>query len=1092
MFCTIRGLETLGTAKVLEATGTQWQVQYFDGPSRDGLKSCNVHRDRVHRQLLGANTRIHYHDPATGNWLLGRVQQDVDEHVEVRFANKTDVVLPHSDVYVRWKSPICDPVEYLSRGITETPRYAEARRGFLSNYIAQRGAAGGISALLSSAIELNPHQLDVVRRVLSDASQRYLLADEVGLGKTIEAAVIVRQAVLDDPVGHSVVILVPPSLVSQWRLELLSRFGLGPYLDISVHIFPHEKSSALEEALDGASMLVVDEAHHLAAPKNARDSGLYDLVNRASTKVQRLLLLSATPVLRNETGFLRMLHLLDPLAYDLKDTAGFKQKILHRQSLAEAVATLDPENALQIEPILDHLIETLPGDERLSTLISALRAKLVGIPDPEDEALVQAVNALRAHLSETYRLNRRILRNRRRNVHWLTPNRAGVVAHYYSSAASQRIDGALENWRIECAASLKGKDGDHASDVQEFYWHALNKMFTGVRSLEEICIKRAAANRLRASSPTTTDETAALVALGSAAREHRSILIAKVDQLCQLLEAAERDSTKLVVFCSALEDGDDIFELVERSGWRGKTVRHELSDDEFESAPSWTKFHSDSRIVAIICDNRAEEGLNLQGGRKAIVHFDLPLDPNRIEQRIGRLDRYGTGTPVRSIVLLDKDSALQKCWLELLENGLDVFGRSISSLQYLVEEQIHALRKQLVLEGVEAMSSLANALGGNRGLVERELRLINQQDALDALAPQSETDLDAVADVDDDWQGIRLATETWVSKTLMFDHVLVPGATSKQSVDPPFRFKYLKPEVGQTSTLLPLSGFLGDFLGALDYEAKGSSSRQPLSYAHSYHRKTAIKYGVRPLRYGSEFVEAIKSFSDIDDRGRSFAIWRQVRNGFPEEAQQMYFCFDFFVEVDLAVVRDILTTARTENIDVAMRAVSRRADSFFAPFVQRIWIDENGLEPQAEFRNEYLDRPYDQNGSDTNLRTARLLNLVQGLTEIFGNWSFRCMRSSEVAKKVLAERPILKNTVEVARRRFTSDVETRRAQLATRIQQLRGKEQREEQARSILETQIDAALIAGIAQPSIQVDLAGMVLLATESYANVEKALEVR
>src|SRR5207244_1150695 len=176
----------------------------------------------------------------------------------------------------------------------------------------QRAASGGISALISSVIELEAHQIRVVRRVLNDLSQRHLLADEVGLGKTIEAGVIIRQAVLDDPKAHRIVVIAPASLTHQWRTELAARFGLGDFIDDSVLVLSLEETEELETSLAAATMLVVDEAHHLASVSDASAMHAYAIVARHSRSIDRLLLLSATPALRNETGFLRMLHLLDP------------------------------------------------------------------------------------------------------------------------------------------------------------------------------------------------------------------------------------------------------------------------------------------------------------------------------------------------------------------------------------------------------------------------------------------------------------------------------------------------------------------------------------------------------------------------------------------------------------------------------------------------------------------------------------------------------------------------------------------------------------------------------------------------------------
>ena len=82
--------------------------------------------------------------------------------------------------------------------------------------------------VISSVIDLYNHQIEVVRRVLEDPKQRYLLADEVGLGKTIEAGIIIRQYLLDHPEGH-VVVITPPLLRRQWMSELRQKFLIDDF-----------------------------------------------------------------------------------------------------------------------------------------------------------------------------------------------------------------------------------------------------------------------------------------------------------------------------------------------------------------------------------------------------------------------------------------------------------------------------------------------------------------------------------------------------------------------------------------------------------------------------------------------------------------------------------------------------------------------------------------------------------------------------------------------------------------------------------------------------------------------------------------------
>ena len=94
--------------------------------------------------------------------------------------------------------------------------------------LALRSAAQGLTSLISAGIDFVPHQIAAVRRVLTDPIQRYLLADEVGLGKTIEAGLIIRQHLIDNPKTR-VLVCAPAHLCHQWRREMLDKLRLDQF-----------------------------------------------------------------------------------------------------------------------------------------------------------------------------------------------------------------------------------------------------------------------------------------------------------------------------------------------------------------------------------------------------------------------------------------------------------------------------------------------------------------------------------------------------------------------------------------------------------------------------------------------------------------------------------------------------------------------------------------------------------------------------------------------------------------------------------------------------------------------------------------------
>lgn len=1086
MFCILKGSESLGHGKVIDQTGTNCVVEFFYSPVDAKRDVRTVPVTQIKPRNLGANTRIYYRDEVVGAWLVGRVLQDDGDGVAVRFTDKNDVFLPYENLFVRCKRPIEDPTDYLANIITETPQYAEARSQFLASYIRQRGAAWGISALFSSVIELEAHQISVVRRILNDPSQRYLLADEVGLGKTIEAGVVIRQAVLDDPRHHRVVVLVPSVLVHQWRDELIRRFGLGDFLDDSVVVISQEESlSEIDSQLVRATMLVIDEAHHIAADGRGRSSLLYDCVRTRSQSIDRLLLLSATPVLRNEVGFLRMLHLLDPIMYALDDEAAFRDKIRHRQILAESVAMLDPQNALFLGGVVDELQIKLPEDERLRDLIFKLRSLLEGIPDEDHPGLVESIRLLRAHLSETYRLNRRILRNRRKRVKFVTPNRCGGERFIVRESNLAHVESLIEAWRISASSGTIPNHADQAAgDRVQFYWNLLAALLANPGHIRDLCTKRLA-DSIRAPSGSIDGECELLKELVSVVDQH-GWMASRLDQITTLIPQLLTGRTKIVVFCSVEAVAEAVYERL-LSRLNGAVVRHSVpNDDDDGSTLAWLRFNTDEAVRVIVCDQRAEEGINLQGGSKLVVHFDLPIEPNRIEQRMGRVDRYGAGDSVKSVVLVDEGSKYQQYWYVVLDSALGVFDRSISSLQYLVESELKSLSELVFAEGIDALIAMSVRLGGTKGTVSQELQLIDQQDALDELMPLADDDLGDVFDVDAEWKSMRRSAVYWANDTLLFNLIPETSRAESSSTDPAFRFGYQVPGQGGQATLIALSGFLDDFMGALDYEHPRSSSRQPLSYAHCARRQDGVKNGYRLVRYGDEFVEALKSFSDMDDRGRSFVIWRQLRQDYSEPEPKFYFRFDFLIETALNEAVSALSNMHMLT-DTARAAIARRGDGLFSPFVERVWVDEDGDEPTSDLVERFLDLPYDKRGAipryiDTNLKSLRFRSLIEAAPDAFSNWSERCNRMRDKAKATLLARSHLAESKKNALARAKVEDEMRQAQLATRIRTLTGPEAEAERRLLQVERDINDGLYLGILAPSIRVDVAGVVMISSAPF----------
>ena len=221
-----------------------WFYEYFDTPAQapEDRTRISVPRIGLRRFALKAETRVFW--ISSEKWRSGRVIETTAHGDTYIRAREWEGYVAEEDLFVRWHLPLVDPVGFAAGGLLESPLLADLRRPFLRAILRQRSAARGMKGALSSAIELHDHQLEAAWRVLQDPVQRYLLADEVGLGKTIEAGIILRQLLLDDP-RLSVQFILPPFLIGQWQHELATKFFLKDFTQADIRFARNDEPNYL-------------------------------------------------------------------------------------------------------------------------------------------------------------------------------------------------------------------------------------------------------------------------------------------------------------------------------------------------------------------------------------------------------------------------------------------------------------------------------------------------------------------------------------------------------------------------------------------------------------------------------------------------------------------------------------------------------------------------------------------------------------------------------------------------------------------------------------------------------------------------------
>ncbi|HET6604241.1 MAG TPA: RNA polymerase-associated protein RapA [Xanthomonadaceae bacterium] len=511
--------------------------------------------------------------------------------------------------------PVSQADQRLASGrVDPNARFEFRRRCLRRRAEARADPAWGI---LGARVDLVPHQLQIASIARRRRPPRLLLADEVGLGKTIEACMILAQALASGR-ARRVLVLVPQSLQHQWLVELKRRFNL----DFS--IYDEERCEAIEsggagnpfedaqtlivetgwlagdarrreQALAaGWDLLVVDEAHHLSwSPESA--SPEYALVELLSERTPGLILLTATPEQLGLDGHFARLRLLDPARYT--DREAFRAESARYLRLSAMVETLredgDPDAAQVAE------LAAIFGAES-----DGLPALLGAIAAGEADARGRLIDAL----VDRHGTGRVMLRNRR---------------------------------------AVVGGFPDRVAHLRVLAWpEAGDPMLAG---------------RLRA-------EFLADVAPGHVEPEHDYPDDPRMAWLSQLL--ARLAPAKCLLICRSRAKVQALEEALRLSGGIPVARFHEdMSLLQRDRNAAYFAEVDGARLL--ICSEIGAEGRNFQFAQHLIL-WDLPLDPDQLEQRIGRLDRIGQRGDVH-IHAAALPGTAQELLLRWYDEGLDAF-----------------------------------------------------------------------------------------------------------------------------------------------------------------------------------------------------------------------------------------------------------------------------------------------------------------------------------------------------------------------------------------------------------------------------------
>lgn len=597
-----------------------------------------------------------------------------------------------------------------------------------------------------SGVNIEAYQLEPLRRALTTPRANLLLADDVGLGKTIEAGLVVQELLLRHR-ARTVVIVCPPSLALKWQDEMRDKFGLEftivnsellaqvrrthglhanpfqlfPRVIVSMAWLPQSRAQRLLRDVYGMAaspksgkrfafdVLIVDEAHHAApsSPPAVAGGRAYAIDTQRTVAVRHLadrcehrLFLSATPHNGHPESFTALMEMIDPRRFSrgaLLDAKALQDVTVRRlkRDLTGKGFKNRSVHSLGFDPA--------PDEQAMFDLLDGIVVKSAKLNGTKPSGDIVTMLLKKRFLSSPYAFGQ-------------------TLSHYLTSRAGHGISDEQYDDIL----------GDGQSDEEEGLW------------------EQDEAERLRdskLSDPLSAAVPGELEKLRDWGLSFESRADTKADALIHFLDAVCRPDgrhwthERVVVFTEYAHTVDWLTRVLTQRGYadvlaviQGSTP---AEDREFIRS-QFTEDPSKEPVRVLLATDAAGEGIDLQNYCSRLVNFDIPFNPSRLEQRIGRIDRYGqTQEPQVFHFIPDTKAstfAADADFMGRIARKVANVEQDLGSVNQVIGDQIQehfggrkpAKTKQ---KGIDANDVINNALAGGMDLNARLTRLEQDYDS---------------------------------------------------------------------------------------------------------------------------------------------------------------------------------------------------------------------------------------------------------------------------------------------------------------------------------------------------------------------------
>lgn len=634
---------------------------------------------------------IPVHHPRHGN---GRVVVDMGATVVVRFGGTVEQVLASEIAEI----PSLYSALRTGTGTDTDPIDAVIR----AQALAIRSVNDQWGVFSRSRVQLLPHQLWVCRKVTQEWPFRWLVADDVGLGKTIECGLVLMPLIASGRVRR-VLILAPAKLVPQWQFRLKDMFDIrlqryvteadtargdfwatASMVAASFHTLRDDRRGARQRLLnaDPWDLVIVDEAHHLSVDERAGETLAYSLVSdlQERGKINSLLFFTGTPHRGKDYGFFGLMRLVRPDLFDPEHDPLEQLSQLSKVMIRNNKATVtDLQGQKLFKPVNVFSREYQYSDDEtqfyrtLSEFVIDGRAYAATLDGRAQTARMLVLITLQKLAASSIAAIRNALRKRRTML-------ANLVGRSNESVPLPDDEQATFDDLAEAEEALPGSA---AVLLVEDEIQRLDELI----ALADAIVRETKIERL-------------LQMIGEEFGPDEPILLFTEYKATQalIINALHR---RFGFGSATFINGDERLDGLEQASGSAKTVSQprEHAADAFNAG----------KVRFLVSTEAGGEGIDLQERCAVLVHADMPWNPMRLHQRVGRLSRYGQTRPVSVYILRNPQTVEARIW-DLLNAKLERIQAALSSV---MEEQEDI--SQLVI-GMAGNSLFNELFSGSEGL----------------------------------------------------------------------------------------------------------------------------------------------------------------------------------------------------------------------------------------------------------------------------------------------------------------------------------------------------------------------------------------